>query len=205
MQSTACIPRIFYNCDTTSVAKGLLGKMLVRILWTSVGSIRLAGIITETEAYGAYEDPASHAFRGLTPRSSIMFGKRGICYVYLIYGTYHCLNVVAYSNKKVAGAVLIRSLYPTEGIKAMMIFRKSRKIEGLTNGPGKICIALKIDKSLNGLDFTDSQSCLRIEDGIESHRTKATKRIGLTFGTELKRRYSIVGNINYTHSKNRCI
>jgi DNA-3-methyladenine glycosylase len=75
----------------------------------------------------------------------------------------------------------------------------------LTNGPGKICIALKIDKSLNGLDFTDSQSCLRIEDGIESHRTKATKRIGLTFGTELKRRYSIVGNINYTHSKNRCI
>jgi len=192
-----CVPRDYYNFDTNIVAKGLLGRMLVRVLRSSVGPIRLAGIITETEAYGGYEDPASHAFRGLTPRNSIMFGQRGFCYVYLIYGMYHCLNVVAYANKKVAGAVLIRSIYPIEGIKTMKIFRKSSRFKDLTNGPGKICIALMIDRTLNGIDFTDSQSCLRIEDGIKAYRIKANKRVGITFGTELNWRYLMVGDIDY--------
>ncbi|MCJ7471611.1 MAG: DNA-3-methyladenine glycosylase, partial [Actinobacteria bacterium] len=103
--------RNFYSRDTSRVAKDLLGKVLVK----ESGGITTSGIIVETEAYYGPDDPASHAYGGSTPRSSIMFGKAGIAYVYLCYGVYWLLNIVT-EEKTIPGAVLIRGLAPVGGI-----------------------------------------------------------------------------------------
>ena len=111
----------FYSRNTELVARDLLGKKLVRIYEDGSGKPkRLSGIICETEAYGSKNDPASHAFYGLTNRNSVMFSEVGKSYVYFIYGMHHCMNVTAHSPKRDAGAVLIRSLIPVEGINTMM-------------------------------------------------------------------------------------
>ena len=99
------LPREFYNRDTVKVAKDLLGKTLVR----KIGNKTISGIITETEAYRYKDDPASHAFSGITVRNKIMFGQVGSAYVYFTYGMHFCVNVVARSNNYDAGAVLIRA------------------------------------------------------------------------------------------------
>jgi len=110
-----CLQRPFYERDTSVVARDLVGKKLVRLLAGNSGDQeRLVGIITETEAYGGEDDPASHAFHGSTPRNSIMFERGGLSYVYFIYGMYHCMNVSASSKTKKAGAVLIRSILPID-------------------------------------------------------------------------------------------
>jgi DNA-3-methyladenine glycosylase len=194
---TSCLSRDFYECNTPTVARKLLGKKLVRVIFErSKEPQRLAGIITETEAYGGNDDPASHAFGGSTPRSSIMFGANGTCYVYFVYGMYHCTNVVAYSKKNEAGAVLIRSVFPVEGINSMMKNRKIKKFTELANGPGKVSMAMLIDKSLNRLDLTDSKSCLHIEEGIKSSRVRSTPRIGITFGKDLNWRFVLGDNVS---------
>ena len=113
------LKRDFFRRDTALVARELLGKKLVRI---SKGEYT-SGTIIETEAYYGPGDPASHAFRGMTPRSSIMFGEAGIAYVYLCYGVYRLLNVVT-EKKGNPGAVLIRSLKPLRGIEVMKRRRK---------------------------------------------------------------------------------
>jgi len=98
-----------------TVAKGLLGKRLVR----KVGSHKISGIITETEAYRHRDDPSSHAFRRKTERNKAMFEEVGRAYVYFTYGMYFCFNVVARNSKADAGAVLIRAIYPEKGIEIM--------------------------------------------------------------------------------------
>jgi len=109
------LPRSFYSRDTVMVAKDLVGKTLVR----KIGGKLISGIITETEAYRYTDDPASHAYRGMTERNKAMFGEIGRAYVYFTYGMYHCLNTVARNSHFDAGAVLIRGLEPKQGIAEM--------------------------------------------------------------------------------------
>ena len=105
------LKKSFYERETVTVAKELIGKMIVK----RIHDQELTGIITETEAYRGKDDPASHAAVKMTERNKVMFGEAGISYVYFTYGMYFMLNVVAKSKKQNAGAVLIRGLYPQKG------------------------------------------------------------------------------------------
>ena len=171
----------FYSRNTEDVARDLLGKKLVRMYDDGSGKLkRLSGIIYETEAYGSKNDPASHAFNGLTNRNSVMFGDVGKAYVYFIYGMYHCMNVTAHSPNNDAGAVLIRSLIPSEGINTMMFLCNIKNKLNLTNGPGRLTKALDINKLHNGLNLTKKRSILQIEDGIRPKNILVTPRIGIS-------------------------
>lgn len=178
--------REFYSQDTILVAKQLLGKTLVR----RIGKTTISGIITETEAYRQSDDPASHAYRGMTPRNRAMFESVGHAYVYFTYGMYHCVNVVARNNRHSAGAVLIRALLPKSGIDTMMKLRKTKDIDNLTSGPGKLTIALDITKKQYGEDLVSSKS-LYISDGISISKIKSSPRIGIRVGTEKKWNFRI--------------
>lgn len=144
----------FYNRPVVEVAQDLLGKKLV---WGM-----FEGIITETEAYAGTDDAASHAARGETPRSKIMFGPPGHVYVYLIYGVYYCLNIVTDKPGR-PSAVLIR------GIKLPDIH---------LNGPGKICRYLGINKSHNNLNLVDNAK-IYLTQGKIARNYIATPRIGI--------------------------
>lgn len=146
----------FFCRHTAEVAQDLLGKMLV------FGSYQ--GVITETEAYRGKDDEASHAFRGMTPRASIMFGRAGVSYVYFIYGKYYCLNIVTEAEGQ-PGAVLIR------GIK---LINPSVSIVG----PGKLCQVLGITTLQNGLDLVTHQD-FYVGSGQENNVFQATPRIGI--------------------------
>jgi DNA-3-methyladenine glycosylase len=142
------LSRAFYEQPTVEVARQLLGKYLVRI---GAAGVR-AGMILETEAYVGPDDKASHASRGRTPRTSVMFGPAGFAYVYLVYGMHHCLNVVT-EQEGYPAAVLIRAVEPSEGMALMQKERPAPDVRRLTNGPGKLCQAFGIDRRLNGLDM----------------------------------------------------
>jgi DNA-3-methyladenine glycosylase len=141
--------RGFYSRDTAVVAKELLGKLLVK----RDENLLLSGIITETEAYYGHDDPASHAFRGRTPRANIMFGKAGIAYVYFCYGKHYMLNAVT-ERENVPGAVLIRAVLPVNGTDIMCKRRNTSDIKKLANGPGKLTAAFCIGLDDNGKDLT---------------------------------------------------
>ena len=171
------LPRAFYARDTVTVARALLGQVLVRVL---ADGQQLRVRIVETEAYGGAEDLASHAARGPTPRAAIMFGEPGYAYVYFIYGMYFCLNVVTESNG-VPGAVLIRSAQPMAGIETLRTNRpRARSLHDLCNGPGKLCQALAIDRTLNGHDLT-AGGPLYLEAGVppSADCITATPRVGI--------------------------
>lgn len=167
----------FYEHNTAHVARALLGKMLVR----SWHGHLLAGIIVETEAYLGLADPASHAYKGETPRNKAMFGPAGHSYVYFIYGNHHCLNIVAKDKKSAAGGVLIRSIIPIAGIDVMKKLRKTDSITHLTDGPGKIGQAFHLTVADNHIDVT-KRGPLFILDGIHltSSDSIATPRIGIS-------------------------
>jgi DNA-3-methyladenine glycosylase len=169
------LDRAFYAQPTEQVAQQLLGKYLVRVHADGV----TAGKIVETEAYIGPEDKASHASRGPTPRAAIMFGPPGFAYVYLIYGMYHCLNVVTEAEGFPA-AVLIRAVEPRAGIELMQRRRQSRTIHQLANGPGKVCQAFAIDRRLNGADL--GGDVLFIEDhGEPVGDIVAATRVGVEY------------------------
>ena len=130
------LPRSFYDRDTITVAKELLGKYLVRV---SRGVERI-GRIVEVEAYLGSHDLAAHSARGLTERTKVMFGPPGHAYVYFIYGMHHCMNVVT-EREGQASAVLLRALEPV------------KNVTGRTCGPGLLCRALQIDRRLNAHDL----------------------------------------------------
>ena len=138
----------FYNRDTLTVARELLGKKLVRI----VDGQCLSAVVAETEAYLGDGDSASHAFRGRTPRNQVMFGPAGIAYIYFVYGMHYMLNVVT-EGEETPGAVLLRAVAPLQGIAHMQKLR-NRQGKNLTDGPAKLCQALAIDTSLNGWNLT---------------------------------------------------
>ena len=147
----------FYHRDTIQVAKDLLGKKLLR---RRKGRI-LSGMIVETEAYLSRSDSASHAFKGQTPRNTVMFGPAGRAYVYFVYGLHYMFNVVT-EEKGSPGAILIRAVEPLNGLHQMEARRKKTGRD-LTNGPAKLCQAMVIDKSLNGWDLTCGKT-LWLED-----------------------------------------
>lgn len=142
------LKRDFFARDTLTVARELLGKRLVRPYM----GLRLSGMVAETEAYLGSGDSASHAFKGKTPRNRLMFGPAGMAYVYLVYGLHHLFNVTT-EAPETAGAVLVRAIAPLEGRHKMMALR-GHPARGLADGPGKLCRALAIDRSLNGWDLT---------------------------------------------------
>jgi DNA-3-methyladenine glycosylase len=173
------LPRSFYARNTVKVAKDLLGKTLVR----KIGKKAFSGIITETEAYRYKDDPASHAFTGITERNKVMFGKVGIAYVYFTYGMHYCVNAVARSNSYDAGAVLIRAINPKKGIEMMFKNRGVYSLVNLTDGPAKLTQAMKISKKQYGEDLSKLSS-LYITEGIKTNKITASPRVGIKNGSE---------------------
>jgi DNA-3-methyladenine glycosylase len=182
------LKREFYNRPTLRVARELLGKHLVM----QMDGLRVSGRIVETEAYIGFSDPASHAYKGKTPRNGVMFGDSGHAYVYLTYGIIHCLNFVTERNGYPA-AVLIRALEPLEGIDLMKIRRRRDKLPDLTSCPGKLCQALDIDRRLNGADLCDNLIYVE-ERGEAVKRIARSSRIGIREGKDKKWRFFIKGN-----------
>ena len=158
--------RIYFNRPTLTVARSLIGKYLVRAIDGRI----LAGKIVEVEAYVGPEDQACHASKGRTQRTEVMFGPGGVAYVYLIYGMYHCLNVVT-EREGFPSAVLIRAM----------------EIDGkLIDGPGRLCRALQIDRRLNRADLTSGES-LWFEDRrvlVKRGEVVAHPRIGVDYAGE---------------------
>ena len=179
------LQRNFYSRSPLIVAKELIGKTLVRRLQYGT---TLEGVIVEAEAYGGKLDPASHAFRGKTPRNAVMFGEAGHAYVYFTYGFHNCLNFVT-GIEGAASAVLIRALEPTRGIEKMSALRNTGIITNLASGPGKLCQALSIDRSLNGIDITTIKSPIHVVDVGLKLAVSHSKRIGIRVGTEKRWRF----------------
>lgn len=174
------LDRDFFARPTLVVARELLGQRLVRV----EGGRRLAGLITETEAYMGQDDLACHARAGHTPRTAVMFGPPGIAYVYFTYGMHWLLNVVT-EEKGFPAAVLIRGMLPTEGKTAMQRRRSGRNphiaLERLTDGPAKLTQALAIDGRWNGLDLCGRGARLFVEAGTPARddQVVAGPRVGL--------------------------
>ncbi|MEP6958476.1 MAG: DNA-3-methyladenine glycosylase [Nitrospirota bacterium] len=160
------LPRLYFNRPTLTVARSLIGKYLVR----SIDDRELVGKIIEVEAYVGPQDQACHASKGRTQRTDVLFGPAGIAYVYLIYGMYHCLNVVT-EREEFPSAVLIRAI----------------EIDGkLIDGPGRLCRALEIDRRLNRVDFTAGEFIWFEDRGVSVKRgeVEAHPRVGVDYAGE---------------------
>jgi len=164
--------RSIYDRPTLRVAQNLIGARLVRVL----DGVRLAGLITETEAYIGESDLACHAKAGRTPRTAVMYGPPGHAYVYFTYGNHWMLNIVT-EREGFPAAVLLRAIHPVEGLEIISQRRQGRD----TLGPGKICHALGIAKNENGIDITRTDGGLWIEAGVRVPRALVIRgpRIGL--------------------------
>ncbi len=177
--------RSFYARDPLAVAPELLNKVLVHG--------HRAGRIVEVEAYRGTDDPASHAYRGPTPRTEVMFGPPGHLYVYFTYGMHWCANAVT-SRDGEAGAVLIRALAPLQGIDEMRTARPAaRRDVDLANGPAKACQALGIDGGHDGADLVTADRRLAIvDDGTAPPAEPLTgPRVGISVATERPWRFSV--------------
>lgn len=176
------LQRDFYSRNSAQVAKELLGQKMVRKL----PGILLIGIICETEAYFDHTDSASHASKGKTPRNSVMFGPAGISYVYFVYGMHNMFNIVTEQEGR-AGAVLVRAVFPVDGIESMIQYRNGRTHD-LTNGPAKLCQAFRIDRSLNNIDLTVGRDlCLEERETISEKFINSGPRIGIHYAEEKDR------------------
>lgn len=174
------LKRNFYDRPAITVAQDLLGKYLVR----DCNGIQQIGRIVEVEAYLGEQDLAAHSCRGLTPRNQVMFGPPGYAYVYLIYGMYHCMNVVT-EQEGVASAVLLRALQPIQNI------------QDRTQGPGLLCKAMQIDKRLNGHDLTSSDFYLATPEDSPAVTIIKKPRIGVDYAKHWAKRllrFYIKGN-----------
>jgi DNA-3-methyladenine glycosylase len=178
------LKRDFFSRPTITVARALLGQRLVRV----VDGRRLSGLIVEAEAYIGPGDTASHASRGRTARTEAMFGPPGYAYIYLIYGMYYMLNLVTEAQDFPA-AILIRAMEPQEGLDLIQANRRPRlatapqlRLKQLTNGPGKVCQALAIDKSLHNWDVTiGDQLWLELASDTPEAQIAAGPRIGIDY------------------------
>ena len=184
------LPRGFYAPSAKSVATRLLGHFLVRR--TPAGFC--GGPIVETEAY-ITNDPGCHAFKGPTQRNRSMFGPPGRAYIYLIYGFYHCFNVVCF-REGVGEAVLVRAIEAQFGLEWMRANRPVADDRHLTSGPGKICVALKMDRAQDGADLCDTNSEVFVAENpqVQSFRRRfgpvvTTTRIGLTVAADWPLRF----------------
>jgi DNA-3-methyladenine glycosylase len=177
------INRNFFKKPTLEILDNILGMSLI----TEIKGIKTGGMIIEAEAYLGADDPGSFAFGGkLTKRSTPLYGKPGNIFVYLNYGLYYLLNIITEEKEK-SGAILIRGIKPEIGIKEMMRRRGKNSIKGLTDGPGKLSIALSIDNKLNNFAIYSEDSPLKLFYGksINQSKIKHTGRIGIRNGAEL--------------------
>lgn len=174
--------------EVEQAARNLLGCVLV----STVDGFTVRARIVETEAY-SQDDPASHTFRGPTPRNQAMFLAAGHAYVYLSHGLHHCLNMVAGRAGQGAG-VLVRAVEPVDGLDVMQARRGGRSGPVLANGPGKVGQALGVDLSLTGHDLTLPP--LRLVRGAlrQGETISVTPRIGISKAVDLPRRFLITGN-----------
>ncbi len=180
MISLRKLPRSFYDRDTVTVARELLGKYLVHVR----NEAEMIGRIVEVEAYLGPHDLAAHSSKGLTNRTKIMFGPPGHAYVYMIYGMYFCMNVVT-EREGHASAVLLRAVEPVSGI------------EGRTGGPGLLCRAMGIDRSLNGHDLESDDFYIAAGSEMERFSIVERPRIGVDYAedwAERPLRFYIEGN-----------
>ena len=191
----APVPRTFFNPSAAIVAPRLLGHFLVR--QTSEGT--MTSLIVETEAY-VIDDPACHGYGGESARNRSMYGPPGRAYVYFIYGVYWCVNAVC-RPKGIAEAVLIRAVEPVAGIDLMRKRRPVAHDKQLTNGPGKLCTALAINRTLDGADLCDAPSPLWIARNPDHKKLLldkgpmiTTTRIGITKAAHLPLRFYLSGS-----------
>jgi DNA-3-methyladenine glycosylase len=172
------LPRAFYARDSLEVAPELLNKILV------VGERALR--LVEVEAYRGADDPASHAYRGPTPRNLTMFGPPGFLYVYRSYGLHFCANVVC-GTEGLAQAVLLRAGAPAGGLPELRSARPSaRRDTDLARGPGRLCQALGIDKSYDGADLVEGEARARLTCGNDPAPARPARgpRVGLSVATD---------------------
>ena len=163
--------------DVLAVAEGLLGWTLV----SNVGGLETAVIITETEAYAGSDDPASHAYRGMTKQNAVMFGPAGRLYVYRSYGIHWCMNVVV-GEEGLAHAVLLRGGEPARGQPTMV--RRRGRDSNLTDGPGKLCQALGVTGAHDGADLRRGPVRLEPGPGVAGRAVERTPRIGISKATD---------------------
>ena len=193
------LSREFFNRDPVTVGRELLGKLLIR----REGGRLLAGRIVEDEAYLGADDPAAHAYVGLTPRNAVLFGPPAHAYVYFIYGNHYCLNVSC-MPEGVGEGVLLRAMEPIFGLEAMALSRglelpepaRTSQLRLLSSGPGRMSEALGITRARdNNKDVTSRRSDLWFaDDGYRPERIAATPRIGIKKAVEQPLRFVIAGN-----------
>lgn len=178
------LDRSWFARDAPLVAPDLLNKLLV----VERDGVRCSGRICETEAYMP-DDPASHTFRGPTPRNQVMFGPAGHLYVYLSYGIHRCANVVTGAEGS-GQAVLLRAVEPVDGLDQMRS-RRNRPDRELTNGPGKLCQALGIAGGDDGSDLLDGSVAI-VDDGVTPPADPRTgARVGITKGVDIPWRFRL--------------
>jgi DNA-3-methyladenine glycosylase len=178
------LPREFYTrANVLTVARELLGKLLV--VPTTNGK-RVSGRIVEAEAYRGPQDRAAHSYGGRrTKRTEPMYGIGGTAYVFFVYGMYNQFNVVT-NVIDAPHAVLIRALEPVEGIELMRKRRGNQPDHNLTNGPGKLCIAMDIDRKLDGADLLGTRVWLEDAEKLPRSRIMSGPRIGIDYAEEWK-------------------
>ncbi len=179
------LQRPFYEGDTITVAKDLLGKILVHE--SSQGTT--TGRIVETEAYRGPEDQAAHSSGGRrTPRNEVMFGQKGYAYVYFIYGLYYCFNITAGNVAGKPEAVLLRALEPIDGKKIMAKRRGivAEKLVNLTSGPSRLCMAMGISKAQNKTDLTAPPLYIVNAPTIAENDIIEATRVGVDYAGEWK-------------------
>ena len=182
------LPREFYERDPEIVAKELLGKRLFRKLEENF----LGGIIVETEAYYGLDDPASRAYHGIKNYNRAMWDEPGIAFIYNVHNNW-MFNIVAHEPDQI-GAVLIRAVEPTKGIEIMKRNRPFRNVFDLTNGPGKLTRAFKINKSLNRVPVISWLSKIIIANNEMRFEIGSSHRIGVRKDLERNLRFFIKGN-----------
>lgn len=172
-----------------AVARRLLACHFVR----NIDDTTVVCKIVETEAYDQ-SDPASHSYRGMTPRNRVMFGEAGFLYVYFTYGMHYCMNVVT-GEEGHASAALIRAVEPISGLEIIKANRPKIANETmLTNGPGKVCQALAIGPEFNGHDLSEKPLTLTLTNPLEPSDVVTSPRIGISRAQDVKWRFSIRHN-----------
>jgi DNA-3-methyladenine glycosylase len=182
----------FFLRDAITVARDLIGKRLVRRLDGGEVVCR----IVETEAYMGPQDKASHAYKNrASKRTEVFYRRGGHLYIYMIYGMYYCCNVIT-NVQDCPEAVLLRAVEPLAGLDIIRKRRDTRRLRDLTNGPGKLCQALDIDKRLYGYDLTTGEE-MWLEDAGESVPVVASPRINIDYAGEYRDkpwRFCLEGN-----------
>ena len=168
------LARGFYSRPTLTVARALLGQLLVR----RVAGVRLVARIVETEAYLGEDDPASHAAPGPTARNAVMFGPPGFAYVYFTYGMHYCMNVVT-GPAGTASAVLLRAAEPLEGLEKMRLNRGLEEPRLLTSGPARLAQAFGLTRDKNGADLTQTGGLCLLKGPRRREKIGVSPRIGI--------------------------